>query len=246
MRTFAFWLLTLSGALSLTVQAQTQVQQNLKPYDLTYTAKYTLILPFRGEATRNLKQLEDGSWQLSHKVDSKLAKIRETSIFDWQDNHVLPLSYRFSQKTIGKDRELNIDFDYSTQMADAISHKDKPAYPLVAGGMDKLNYQLQMRYDLMDTGLASEYMVADRDNFDPVEYELAGEEIIKTPAGEFDTLKVHRVREDEEKRDTMVWLARDWDYLVVRIEQTEKGKTYRIELKEGELDGVPVRGLSTP
>jgi len=221
-----------------------QAQDRLKPYELTYTAKYTLILPFRGEATRALKQLEDGSWQLSHRVDSKLAKIRETSTLNWQNNQIYPLSYRYSQNTIGKDRELNIDFDYDQQLADAISHQDKPAYALVSGGLDKLSYQLKMRYDLMGGGLASEYLIADRDAFEPVQYEVVGDETIKIPAGEFNTIKVHRVREEDEKRDTLVWLAKDWDYLIVRIEQTEKGKTYRIELKEGELDGSPITGLS--
>ena len=42
----------------------------------------------------------------------------------------------------------------------------------------------------------------------------------------------------------MLWLAKDWDYLLVRLHQAvTDGKEYQIMLKDGSVDGKPVTGI---
>ena len=42
------------------------------------------------------------------------------------------------------------------------------------------------------------------------------------------------------KRKTVLWFAKDWDYLLVRLHQAETdGKEYQIMLKDGSVDGKP-------
>ena len=214
-----------------------------KPYRAVYTAKYTFILPLHGEAVRELKRNEQGDWELSHKVNSSLAKISESSLFKWQNGQVLPLKYRFEQKTIGKDRSLNLDFVRDQGQVVVLTHPDNSPYPLVDGLQDKLSYQLKLREDLLNGGLAEEYLIADSDGPRDYRFEMMGEEVITTQAGKFRTLKIRRDRDENARRESVVWLAPDWDYLVVKIEQTEKGKTYTVELKEGELDGTAIHGI---
>ncbi len=44
-------------------------------------------------------------------------------------------------------------------------------------------------------------------------------------------------------RKTILWFAKDWDYLLVRLYQMETdGKEYQIMLKEGTIDGKTVTG----
>ena len=44
-------------------------------------------------------------------------------------------------------------------------------------------------------------------------------------------------------RKTILWFAKDWDYLLVRLYQMETdGKEYQIMLMEGTIDGKTVTG----
>jgi hypothetical protein len=65
-------------------------------------------------------------------------------------------------------------------------------------------------------------------------YEPAGRERVKTPAGEFDAIKLRRQSED---RSAEIWLAADRDYLPVRVTVVEKDGT--------RLEQVATR-ISTP
>ena len=56
-------------------------------------------------------------------------------------------------------------------------------------------------------------------------YQVAGRERLKTPAGEFDTLRLVKRRDNPEGRATEIWLAADRHYLPVRILVTDKDGT---------------------
>ena len=49
----------------------------------------------------------------------------------------------------------------------------------------------------------------------------------------------------QSSRKTVLWFAKDWNYLLVRLHQVEKdGKEYQIMLKDGQVDGRTVEGLA--
>jgi hypothetical protein len=54
------------------------------------------------------------------------------------------------------------------------------------------------------------------------QYAVAGQEMLKTPAGELDTVHLVKQRENSEDKGTELWFARDRDYLPVRILVIEK------------------------
>ncbi|MCP4270554.1 MAG: DUF3108 domain-containing protein, partial [Gammaproteobacteria bacterium] len=54
-------------------------------------------------------------------------------------------------------------------------------------------------------------------------YEIMGEEKIITPAGEFDALYVKKIHQNK-SRVSFVWLAKELNYLPVRIKQFKEGK----------------------
>ncbi|MNP19919.1 hypothetical protein D3C76_1124720 [compost metagenome] len=74
---------------------------------------------------------------------------------------------------------------------------------------------------------------------------MLGEEKVRTQAGLITAIKVERVRDPtKSNRKTVLWFAKDWDFLLVRLHQVEKdGKEYQIMLKEGEVNGKQVQGL---
>jgi Protein of unknown function (DUF3108) len=54
------------------------------------------------------------------------------------------------------------------------------------------------------------------------EYKVAGTELLKTPAGEMQTVHLVKQRENKDDKGTELWFARDRDYLPVRILVLEK------------------------
>ena len=54
-------------------------------------------------------------------------------------------------------------------------------------------------------------------------YEVAGREKVKTPAGEFDALKLVKRRDKAEDKVTEVWLAVDRNFIPVRVLVIDKG-----------------------
>ena len=53
-------------------------------------------------------------------------------------------------------------------------------------------------------------------------YKVAGSELLKTPAGEFVTIRLVKQRENNEDKATELWFARDHNYLPVRVLVIEK------------------------
>lgn len=67
--------------------------------------------------------------------------------------------------------------------------------------------------------------VADGKRATSYTYETAGRERVKTPAGEFDALKLVKRKDNPEDKVTEIWLAADRQYLPVRILVVEKDGT---------------------
>jgi len=67
--------------------------------------------------------------------------------------------------------------------------------------------------------------VADGKNVTSYTYQPAGRERVKTPAGEFDALKLVKRRDSPQDRVTEIWLAADRNYIPVRVLVVEKDGT---------------------
>jgi len=70
--------------------------------------------------------------------------------------------------------------------------------------------------------------VADGKHVSSYAYQAAGRERVKTPAGEFDALKLVKRRDHPQDRATEIWLAADRNYIPVKVLIVEKDGT-RIE-----------------
>ena len=88
------------------------------------------------------------------------------------------------------------------------------------------------------------YQVVDGGDVDTYDFRVLGTEKVETKAGRIDAIKVERVRDPtQSKRTTVMWFAKDWDYLLVRLQQVETdGKEYNIMLQDGTVNGKTVKG----
>lgn len=215
----------------------------LEPFSAEYTADWKQ-LPFRGSAERELDKAADGSWALKFKASMMLAGIDEQSRFRYDSNRFVPLSYRFERTGMGKNKKVAHDFDWKAKLVTGSDRGNPVKLVLKSGVLDKSTYQLALQEDVADGKKSMSYLVLDGDDIETYDFRVLGSEPVETEAGTVDAIKVERVRDPtKSNRQTVMWFAKDWDYLLVRLHQTEKdGKEYQIMLKNAKVAGRRVKG----
>lgn len=214
-----------------------------KPFSASYTADWKQV-PVSGSAERSLQKLDDGRWQLVFKASMLVAGLTEQSTFTVDGDAFLPQSYKFERSGLGKSKDVEFDFDWSQKQVIGSDRGDPVRFPLNRGMQDKSTYQLALQHDVAAGEKSMSYQVVDGDEIETYDFRVLGEEVVRTSAGLIDAIKVERVRDPtQSSRKTILWFAKDWDYLLVRLHQVEKdGKEYQIMLKSGTVDGKTVEG----
>ncbi len=219
------------------------------PYRAVYKATYKGV-PISATGIRELKQNENGDYVLSSIARAFVATVEESTTFSAEtDNAVRPLEYRYDRRGIGRKRSDLLRFDWDEMVVARVSESDAWERDMPAGVQDKLSYQQKMREELLAAFEAGEdwpvmtYQVAEDDGrIREYTFRVVGEELIKVPAGTFNTIKAERVR-DHNRRTTYFWLAPDHEFLLVRFEHSEAdGDGFKLLLKNAELAGKPISG----
>lgn len=147
--------------------------------------------------------------------------ILERSTWHIDDNRIRPLLYNYEHTGGKKDRSVTIQFDWeSNQIINSINGSSWQM-PLQPDIMDKLLYQLAIMHDLVQGKKAIKYVIADGGKIKLYNFNLLGEELIETPLGELETLKLERHKPNS-RRKTTLWCARELGYLPVKVVNIEK------------------------
>ena len=216
---------------------------DLQPFSASYTADWKQ-LPMSGQASRSLESTGNGVWKLSFKASMMIASLTETSTLTLDKDTLLPQSYHFERGGLGKAKKADLDFDWTAKMVTGTDRGDAVKIPLNRGMVDKSTYQLALQHDVAAGKKTMSYQVVDDGEVDTYDFRVLGAEKVETKAGKIDAIKVERVRDPtQSKRITVMWFAKDWDYLLVRLQQVETdGKEYNIMLLEGTVNGKVVKG----
>jgi uncharacterized protein DUF3108 len=205
----------------------------LKPSVTQYKASFENGLPISGTATHTLVQLSSNIWRYQFNVDSFFAEINESVYFQWTGEKVIPISYHFKRSGWAvTNRRATLEFNWK-------EHKvlnDVQGIPwsmtIPEGAIDKLGYQLQLRFDLKTGKQALRYQVADGGYLKEFSFERQGEESLSTELGDVTAVIVKKVRTESDKRDSILWFAKEWDYLLVKLTQVEAdGERYEINIE---------------
>lgn len=215
----------------------------LKPFSASYTADWKQ-LPMSGTAERSLKALGGGRWALEFKASMLVASLSETSELEVAAGGLRPLAYDFKRSGLGKSKEVQHRFDWQAKQITGHDEGDAVKLPLIQGILDKSTYQLALQYDVAAGKHSMSYQVVDGDEVETYDFRVLGEDVVETRAGKIPAIKVERVRDPtQSKRQTLLWFAPQWDYLLVALHQVEKdGKAYQIMLEAGSVDGRTVKG----
>ncbi len=168
---------------------------------------------------------EKGNWLLETEVKTtglvswfKSDRVVERSIVAFVNDRPQPLSYLYHYYGNHKEVVERLDFDWEKKRVTSLRDGKTRELPLRKGVYDKQSYQLALR-EALHRGITDfVYPVADRGEIKQYKLRVVGEEPQVTTFGTVDTLVI-------KKGTTTLWLAKDYDFLVVKIEQREDGNT---------------------
>lgn len=210
----------------------------------SYSAKYSAN--FNGmeiEADHRLEQLESGQFQQTLKAKNIFGKIDERALFSISENQqIVPLEYSYERSLLGKKRIEKQVFDWPNQELRYSKKNKVTSLPLQSGYLDIVTQKLQLRLDLQSGKETLSYPVISRGKLKQYDFKIIASEVLETAIGPLNTVLVQRVREDNQ-RQTKIWLATDWDYLAVRLEQVEDGDSNEMNIINGEVNNQPVQPL---
>ena len=162
----------------------------------------------------------------------------ERSEWTYEGDWLQPLTYRY-ERTGRKAREIDIEFDWETNIARHHSPGAVWRLPVPRGTMDKFNYILALMRDLSRGERRVEYAIADGGRLRRYVLANVGEERIETALGTFHTTVIRRERENG-KRLTTFWCAEELGFLPVKIVHVERdGQSMTLHVES--LSGIERR-----
>lgn len=165
-------------------------------YQLTETWKGRGLYSLLGSARRvSQGSIVDHVLRPREFFDERSGRDTARAWFDWKAN-VLTMQYKGERKT----------------------------EPLQPDGQDRLSFLLALSL-LPGMSQTASYHIADGKGISHHRYQVMGNERVATPAGEFDTVRVARLREPNEKDTAELWLAVELGYIPVRLLDIEKDGT---------------------
>ena len=224
---------TMAGTMAGTM-AETGAQTTLKPYQALYSIK---VRGFSADMEQTLSKNNQQQWQLSSYASVLFADIKESATFSEVNNQITPHSYNYAnQLSSKKNSQLVFNPEQQTVFDGLHSQKD---LPLPKNSYDRLSFQAQLYLDVINSAGFTEktYHLVDRNELKTYQVSKLAEETIATPLGTFNALKLKQSRSGRDDY-TLIWLAKDWDYFLLRIKRiTEDKKGYQLNLKSAIVDG---------
>ncbi len=179
--------------------------------------------------TRRLKSLGQERYSIEYNAKAMIYSAEETSTFLWEDGIPKPLNYDSNRGTFLKRRESSIRFDWNSGKGQ-YKHKDKRGeFTLEDGIQDPLSSTLLLALEVQSGKSTIRFREAKGDDQDMREFSLLGTPKLETEAGTFKTYHLERLHDDK-KRHTEIWLHHEYPHIPVKVEQTDDGDHFLLEL----------------
>lgn len=213
--------------------AETSPPPTLLPYQASYSATFN-GMPI--EAQRELLKLEQG-YRLETSGSNLLGNMRETEQFHIDAEGRIRIDAFVSKRSfLGSKRKAQLLVDHQLNKAIYTRKKKRREIELQPYYLGPVSYQLQLRRDLIQPDSPLKYTVISHGKIKDFQFERLGEEVISTEIGDITALKIRRIRDNKE-RETIFWMAEEYDYLPVKVWQREEdGESYEMILKSLTID----------
>lgn len=232
----SLWLCAaLIGAVTLQGAASTAQTSELRPY----TAEYkTTARGFDLNVTRKLEADNNNHYILTNGGKILVVGFHEISVFRVEEEEIRSISYVY-QGTGLVSRRHELHFNAEPGKITSL-YKDQ-WYDLPDNGftLDRMNQMEQLRLELLQGPPDVDDItmrIADGKRLKDSHLVLIGEETQQTPMGPVATLHYERLHDNPERKSD-IWLAPQWDYLMVKMVHIEDGDPVEMVLTGATLDG---------
>ena len=216
-----------------------------------FTANYKASANGLGaSALRKLEILDGGLYQLSNSLEAMLAgqviaRLSQTSEFYLNSHQLIPQSYDYLLTGIST-RTTAISYDWDAGIAASNNNDQSWSVKLVSGVMDELSHQFALRLQIQRGETEKlEFQVIDEDEIEANRYRLLGKEVLNTALGRLNSTQLELQQAEGSQRTTKIWLADDWQYLLIKIEQEDQsGLHIKLELENATVAGETVEPLA--
>jgi hypothetical protein len=138
------------------------------------------------------------------------------SVLNVTPDGVQPLSYKADY---GSDkRNVNLSYDWQTHRLTGVYEQTPVDLPLTSAVQDDGSLQIAIMVELLAGRTPSEFSLLNKDKLRVYHYKREGEETVKTPLGDVDTI-IYSSQADYSPRITRLWCAKDRGFIPVRVEQ---------------------------
>ncbi len=214
-------------------------QAQARGYSATYDMIWSVGIRLETEATETLLKT-DGNWQMTLDAKASIGSATETTnlIFD-QDNGWTPLDYSYTQSVLGRTKGRHFRFNWNKESLSRLHEPEQSELPMDPGTLDPLGFRLHLAH-LLQQGKAppTQITMLSGNGLKTREMASAGEEVIETPMGSFNTLKF-ALLEDDPKRSFEFWLAPELDYQLVKLETRDNKRMLALTLTSYTPAGTP-------
>ena len=212
----------------------------LRPYQARY---HTTTMGLGITLKRSLTE-QDGVYTLSNAGELIVAGISETAHFTLAEGSIRGIDFLYELTGLVK-RCREVQFDAERSVIRSLKKKTWSEHPWQPDILDRLSQQEALRLALMNAETAPallEFTVIDGTRIKTHQLEWVGDEKLATEVGELDTVHYRQIHEDPQKRASDIWLAKDFDYLMVRTRHIENDTPVDITLIDASIDGAAVAG----
>jgi Protein of unknown function (DUF3108) len=222
-----------------TALASDQQATALRPY----TARYkTTARGIDLNLERQLKAGSNGRYILTNGGKIMVIGFHEVSVFTVDGDQVMPRSYVY-QGTGLVNRRREVHFTANTGIIRSLYKDNWYELPYSETTLDRMSQLEQLRLSLLaDTEEPPQDMilrVADGKRVKDTQLVFVAEELLQTPLGPVATLHFERLHDSQERKSD-IWVAPEWDYLMVRTIHIEDGDPVEMTLTSATIDGDPV------
>lgn len=214
-----------------TTRAQSIEAGDVAPFEIVYEVGNHLI----NAGTAQLSLTQEGDiWTYSLKTKPrgilKLAgkgKIDETSTFQLTESDgslmIQPQTYMYRQDD-ERRRAVDATFNWNDNNVTHVYRGKQNTETFDTPIIDRLSATLLMMNALRHDFVSAELLVFDTGRIKTVAFTNDGNEMLDTPLGKIDTIRVINKNATGGSRETTTWFAPSLDYVPVKIEHRKRGE----------------------
>ena len=155
------------------------------------------------------------------------AKITEKVSGKFAGERLIPVSYSFNQST--RKKQVTDKARFAGNRASGMYQGNAYSIQTPANVLDRGSLELAVARDLQLNKPQLQYNVMERGKIKRYLFVRVAKEVLNTPAGAFNTVKLG-VKRDDKSRKTTYWMAKELTYLPVKMLHEEDGDVIGSEI----------------